>query len=324
MLRLACVLGTLAVFLILGVLIGIAFGPAKFGFQDLMTALVASGDPTAELVVWGLRMPRVAASLLVGCCLGVAGSLLQLSTRNPLGDPQIFGVSGGAAVVQALSLTGVVRLEAWSLVTISIVASLIGAGVIAQFASKEDISPARLALIGVSVAALCLAGASGILAHSRIFTQQSLAFLGGSLANRGWQEFVPALPFLGLGLALALAVSGRLNLLTLGDRIAAGLGGEPGRTRVVAMASAGILGGTAVAVGGMMGFVGLLVPHIARLLVGYDARRIILTSIPLGAVVTLYADQIARLAFMPSEVPVGMVTTIIGAPMMIYVARRIA
>ena len=233
-------------------------------------------------------------------------------------------MGGGAVVIQALSLTGVIRLGHWNLVAASVVASVIGASVIASFASKEDISPARLALIGVSVAALCLACATGILVHSRVFTQQSLAFIGGSLTNRGWQDLIPALPFLSLGLALSLGVSGRLNLLTLGDRIAASLGGEPGRTRIVAMVSAGILGGTAVAVGGMVGFVGLLVPHLARLLVGYDARRIIFTSIPLGAVVTLYADQIARLAFMPSEVPVGMVTTIIGAPMMIYVARRIA
>jgi iron complex transport system permease protein len=191
------------------------------------------------------------------------------------------------------------------------------------FASRQGISPARLALIGVSISALAAAVATGIMAEARVFSMQSVNFIGGSFANLGWQDVLPALPFLAVGLALAAIVMGNLNALSLGDRVAANLGAEPGRTRAASIAAAGILGGVAVAVAGLVGFVGLLVPHLARLLVGHDFRKVLVVSIPLGAAVTLYADQAARLLFMPSEVPAGLVTALLGAPLMIYVARRV-
>ena len=162
---------------------------------------------------------------------GWCGRLLQSSTRNPLGDPQLFGVGGGAAVVQALALAGTVRTEALGLVALSVAASLVGAGVITFFASREDLSPARLALIGVSVSGLLAAIATGILAEARVFSPQSVFFLGGSFANRNWQDALASVPFLAAGLLVALPAVGRLSLLALGDRVAANLGAEPARTR---------------------------------------------------------------------------------------------
>ena len=316
-------MGALALILALGVLMGLAMGPVKLDIHQLLSAIVSGDDHTAHVLVWDLRLPRVAAALLVGACLGVAGCLLQSSTRNPLGDPQLFGLGGGAAVVQALAMAGVIGIGAWGLFSLSVVASLIGAGVVLLFASRQGISPARLALIGVSLSALAAATATGILAEARIFSAQPLNFIGGSFANLGWQDVLPALPFLAVGLALAATVMGNLNAMSLGDRVAANLGAEPGRTRVASIAASGILGGVAVAVAGLVGFVGLLVPHLARLLVGHDFRKVLVVSIPLGAAVTLYADQAARLLFMPSEVPAGLVTALLGAPLMIYVARRV-
>lgn len=298
-------------------------GAVKLDFNQIVSVIFGQGDAVAETIIWDIRLPRVAAALLVGTCLGIAGYLLQTSTRNPLGDPQLFGLGGGAAVVQALAISGIIGIGAWGLYTLSVIASLVGAAVIIFFASRQGVSPARLALIGVSLSALTAAIATGVLAAARVFSQQSLNFVGGSLANRGWQDVLPALPFLGLGLLIAIPVLGNLKVLALGDKVAANLGAEPGRTRAVAVASSGILGGTAVAVAGMVGFVGLLVPHIARLLVGHNVRPAFAISILLGANVVLFADQVARLAFMPSEVPVGMFTALLGAPLMIYVARRI-
>ena len=321
--RVFLVIGVLVLMLVLGVLIGVALGLVKIDAHQLMSAILMRGDSSTHVLVWDLRMPRVVAALLVGSCLGVAGCLLQSSTRNPLGDPQLFGLGGGAAVVQALAMAGLLRTGAWGLLALSVVASLIGAGAMALFASRRGISPARLALIGVSLSALAAAIATGILAEARVFSQQSLNFIGGSFANRGWQDVLPALPFFAIGLVLALPVVGKLNVLALGDRIAANLGAEPTRTRTIAIVSSGILGGAAVAVAGLVGFVGLLVPHLARLLIGHDTRAIFIIAIPLGAVVTLFADQAARLVFMPSEVPVGLVTALLGAPLMIYVARRV-
>jgi iron complex transport system permease protein len=317
------VLAALALLLLLGAFVGVALGPAKLELKRMLLALTAQGDSAARVLVWDLRVPRVAAALVAGACLGVAGALLQSSTRNPLGDPQLFGLGGGAAIIQALAMAGGVRTGVFGLASLSVAASLVGAAVISFFASRQETSPARLALIGISVAVLASAVTTGILAEARVFSQQSLAFLGGSLTNRGWQDALSSAPYLALGLLMAVPVVGRLNLLALGDRVAANLGGDPGRTRILAMASAGILGGAAVAVAGLIGFVGLLVPHLARLLVGHDFRAVFIISAPLGAVVTLYADQAARLALMPSEVPVGMVTSLIGAPLMIYVARRV-
>jgi len=321
--RVLLVMGVLILILVLGVLIGVALGPVKLEAHRLISAILLRGDTTAHVLVWDLRMPRVAAALLVGACLGGAGCLLQSSTRNPLGDPQLFGLGGGAAVVQALAMAGLLSIGTWGLFGLSVLVSLVGAGAIAFFASRQGLSPARLALIGVSISALAAAAATGILAGARVFSQQSLNFIGGSFVNLGWQDVLPALPFFGIGILLALPVLGNLNVLALGDRVAVNLGAEPNRTRVIAIASSGILGGAAVAVAGLVGFVGLLVPHLARLLIGHDTRAIFIVSIPLGAAVTLYADQAARLLFMPSEIPVGLVTALLGAPLMIYVARRV-
>ena len=313
----------LALVLILGALMGVALGPVKLDLGRVLSALVSGEDPMARVVVWDLRLPRVAAALVVGSCLGLAGCLLQSSTRNPLGDPQLFGLGGGAAIVQALAMAGLLQTGTWGIFALSVGASLVGAGAMAVFASRQGISPARLALIGISISALAAAVVTGILAQARVFSVQSLHFIGGSFTNLGWQDVMPALPFLAIGVALALSVTGKLNVLALGDRVAANLGAEPVRTRAVAIAASGILGGAAVAIAGLVGFVGLLIPHLARLLVGRDFRAIALVSIPLGAAFMLYADQAARLIFTPSEIPVGLVTALVGAPLMIYVARRV-
>ena len=289
-----------------------------------MSALFTdSGDPTAAVVVRSLRMPRVLAALVAGACLGAAGSLLQSATCNPLGDPQLFGLGGGAAIVQALALAGILGTGPWGITSLSVLVALMGALLIFLLASRENLTPARLALIGVSLGALTLAVAGAILTHARVFSLQVLALFSGSLANRSWEDVTPAIPFLALGMVLAVLAAGRLNLLVLGDRLAGQLGASPKSTRLMAMVSAGVLAGAGVALAGVVGFVGLLTPHVVRLMVGNDARIVMAFSVPVGALVVLYSDQVSRLAFMPSEIPVGLVTTVLGAPLMIWVARKV-
>ena len=307
-----------------GCVVGVAFGTSNFEASTLLRVLFTdSGDPTAEVIVGSLRLPRVVAAMLAGASLGAAGALLQSATRNPLGDPQLFGLGGGSAIVQALALAGVVIAGPWGLTSLSVLAAVVGAILIFLLASRENLTPARLALIGVSIGALTLAIAAAILTHSRVFSFQALTLFSGSLANRSWTDVAPVLPFLGLGIVLAILAAGRLNVLVLGDRLARQLGASPKSTRFVAMLSAGVLAGAGVALAGVVGFVGLLTPHVVRLLVGSDARVVMAFSFPVGALVVLYADQVSRLAFMPSEIPVGLVTTVLGAPLMIWVARRI-
>ena len=307
-----------------GCVVGVAFGTANLEASTLLRALFTdSGDPTAEVIVRSLRMPRVLAALVAGACLGAAGSLLQSATRNPLGDPQLFGLGGGAAIVQALALAGILGTGPWGITSLSVLAALMGALLIFLLASRETLTPARLALIGVSLGALTLAIAGAILTHARVFSLQALALFSGSLANRSWEDVTPAIPFLALGMVLAVLGAGRLNLLVLGDRLAGQLGASPKSTRLMAMVSAGVLAGTGVALAGVVGFVGLLTPHVVRLMVGNDARIVMAFSVPVGALVVLYSDQVSRLAFMPSEIPIGLVTTVLGAPLMIWVARRV-
>ncbi len=290
---------------------------------ELLAGVFTRDDPVVKIVVWDIRIPRIIICILVGFCLGLSGAMIQLSTRNPLGDPQLFGLGGGAAVVQALSMAGIIVVGSWVLVSLSILASIGCAFVITFFSFKDYISQSRLALIGVSFSAISVAISMSIFAQARIFSQQTIHFIGGSMSNRILDNIVPTLPFLLVAILLAPPIAARLNLLSLGDRIAYNLGGRPGFTRIMAMSSAGILAGIAVSMAGLIGFVGLVVPHISRLLVGHDARAVMLVSAPLGALLVLYADQIARLAFMPSEIPVGMVTTLVGAPLMIFIARRL-
>ena len=320
--RVAWITVFVSLFILAGVLLGLALGPVRMDFHRVVSALLLQGDAATRTLIWDLRAPRVAAALVVGACLGVAGHLLQNATRNPLGDPQLFGIGGGAAVVAALSMAGILRVGTWGQFGLSVLASLACAAFITFFASRQGLSPARIALIGVSLSALAAAIVTGILAGARVFGAQPLNFIGGSFANRGWNDVVPALPFMALGLLIALPVLGNMNVLGLGDQVAANMGAEPVRTRAVAIAASGILGGVAVAVAGLVGFVGLLVPHLSRLLVGHDVRPSFLMSLLLGAGLMLYADQIARLAFMPTEVPVGMISAVLGAPLMIYIARR--
>ena len=307
-----------------GCVAGVAFGTTNLEASTLLKALFTdSEDPAVDVIVRSLRAPRVVAAMVAGACLGAAGSLLQSATRNPLGDPQLFGLGGGAAIVQALALAGVVTVGPWGLTSLSVLAALAGALLIFLLASRENLTPARLALIGVSMGALTLAIAGAILTHARVFSLQALALFSGSLANRSWEDVMPAIPFLALGIVLAVLAAGRLNLLVLGDRLAGHLGASPKTTRFMALASAGVLAGAGVALAGVVGFVGLLTPHVVRLLMGSDARTVMAVSVPTGALVVLYSDQVSRLAFMPSEIPVGLVTTVLGAPLMIWVARRI-
>ena len=292
--------------------------------STLVKALFSdSGDPTTQVIVHSFRIPRVVGALVVGACLGAAGALIQSATRNPLGDPQLFGLGGGAAIVQALSMAGVIGVAAWQVASLSVVAAVAGALLIFLLASRESLTPARIALVGVSVGALTVAIAAAILTHARIFSLQALALFSGSLANRTWDDIMPVIPFLALGIALSVVAAGRLNLLLVGDRLADHLGASPRITRLVALVSAGVLAGAAVSVAGVVGFVGLLTPHVVRLLVGNDARTVMAVSVPTGALLVLYADQVSRLALMPAEIPVGLVTTALGAPLMIWVARKI-
>lgn len=308
--------------IICGVLIGVIAGPANLSPLEAIPAIFSSNDSVERTIVWGIRLPRVVITLISGAALAVAGLLLQGTTRNPLGDPQLFGIGGGAAIVQALSMATLISIGLHSLTFFSVVASVATGAVLGTFVVRHRSTPTNLALVGISLAALTAATAGGILAGSRVFTQQSLFLIGGGTANRGWDDVFAVSPYIVVGLLIAAPATKSLGALSLGDSVATTLGADPVRVRRQALLAAGILGGAAVAVTGLIGFAGLIVPHAARRLVGNDTRALYVVSIPLGAAFVLFADQIARLVISPNEIPIGMVTAIVGAPVMIYVVRR--
>lgn len=302
-------------------LLSLMFGAVTLPARDVVAALVERGDGFAATVVWEIRLPRLLAAMLVGAALATAGALLQAITRNPLADPTILGVSAAAGLANAVALVAAPLLAPWALTLAAVGGGLFGAGLIFVIAWQGVVSPLRLTLAGVALAALFGAAIVALLASSRTFLQLSLGFLAGGLYGSGWADFHALWPWFVPVFALALLTADRLNVLALGDEIAAGLGVAPTSTRVVVLAATGVLTGIAVAVAGLVSFVGLVCPHLARPLVGQDWRRLLPASALTGALLVGGADLVARLVLRPAELPAGIVTAAIGAPFLLYRLR---
>ena len=305
-----------------GFAIGLLFGSSNLSIQDFINTITTKTNSGHVMIVWDIRMPRIVIALVVGAAFAISGTLLQITTRNPLGDPQLFGITGGALIVNALAVSGILTVELWQEMSIAVIASILGSGLIYYFSSREKLKPATLALIGFSIGAMSIAISTGIMAYSRVFTQQALGVIGGSTANLTWDDFTPIIPFLIIGIVISIIISNRLHVLVLGDTIAKTLGVNPKQTRLFAIIAAAILSGASVNIVGSIGLLGLITPHITRIIVGNNVKTILFYSIPFGSSIMIYSDQISRLIFMPYEVPVGLVITIIGAPIMIYLAWR--
>jgi iron complex transport system permease protein len=286
------------------------------------TLIGASSDPDAETVL-SLRIPRTVLGLLVGAGLGVAGALIQAVTRNPLADPGILGVNSGAAfaVAIAVGVFGVTSPPAYlwfafggALVT-TIVVYLIGS------AGRGSASPARITLAGVAIGAV-LAGITSamVLADPKGFNAMR-AWEAGAIADRGWEVIAVAAPYLALGLVLAVLLGRALNAVALGDDLARALGSSVLRTRILAIVAVTLLCGTATAMAGPIAFVGLMIPHVARWIVGPDQRWIIAYSMLLAPVLLVSSDILGRILLRPGEIPVGIVTAFLGAPVLVFLVR---
>ncbi|MBM3140442.1 MAG: iron ABC transporter permease [Chloroflexi bacterium] len=299
----------------------LALGAVAIAPASVIDALVRGGDGFAARVVWDIRLPRVLDAMAVGAALATAGALLQVITRNPLADPTILGVSAAAGLASATALVLWPLAGPGALTAAAVAGGLVGAGVIFVIAWQGIVSPLRLTLAGVAVAAFFGAAIVALLASSRTFLQLSLGFLVGGLYGSTWAQLGAALPWLVPAFALALLAANRLNVLALGDEVAAGLGVAPTPTRLLVLAATGALTGVAVAIAGLVSFVGLVSPHLARYAVGHDARRLLPASALTGALLVLAADLVARLVVRPAEIPMGIVTAAIGAPFLLFLLR---
>ncbi len=281
-------------------------------------------DPdTTELLIIERRLPRTLLAVLVGAGLGAAGVLMQAMTRNPLADPGLLGVNAGAytAVVFGSAVLGVT--VGASHVWLAVVGALVTAVAVYIIGTSGAMagSPAKLVLTGVAIGAV-LSGVSFAvtLAMPEVFDQVRF-WSAGSLQGRGFTEVTAVLPFLAAGLLIALALPRALNALSLGDDAAVALGARPGLTRLVGLAAVTLLCGAATAAAGPVSFIGLMVPHALRMLFGPDHRWLIPVSVLAAPILLLTADILGRI-IVTAELPAGVVTAFLGAPVLIWLTRR--
>jgi iron complex transport system permease protein len=303
--------------------IGLFVGGSPLGPADVARALFhphASGD--ANAIVWSLRLPRVAIAACVGVALAVAGFLLQGMLRNPLVDPFLTGVSAGAGA--AIAIAVVLGVASPFLPPLGFAAGLGTALLVAALARRgSGIDAERLILAGVSLSALFSSIVALVLFRlARNGADSVLAWLTGSLAGRGWSELLWTAPYAVIGIAVALAAVPSLNALRLGTSIARAVGVDVARAQWLLLGSATLLTASAVSLSGIVGFVGLIVPHLARRIVGSDGRQALVASALLGAALVTLGDALSRSLFPPIEIPLGVLLAFVGVPTFLYLYLR--
>ncbi|GIF21705.1 iron complex transport system permease protein [Actinoplanes tereljensis] len=320
------IIGALTLLAMLAVLASLAFGSSRLSAGQVWDTLFHSGSAPEDLhaIIFGVRIPRTILGVIVGVCLGVAGTLMQGHTRNPLADPGIFGVSAGAglAVVIGVFVFGVTG-NAFTVVFAvvgALIASVAVFGITA--AGSEPASPVPMALAGAAVSALLDALTSFIVLADRDALEAYRLWVVGSLSGRPTGVAVAVLPFAAAGLLLAVLNTRALDNLSLGTEMARGLGENVLVARVVGLAAITLLTAAATAAAGPVGFVGLVVPHLARPLVGAGHRWLLPASALLGISLVLGADVVGRMIGGTGEVQVGIVLAVLGGPFFVAVARR--
>lgn len=303
----------------------VSIGTEPIGLRDILHGMIDPAQSNVhQLVVHLVRLPRALLAGMVGGALAVAGVIMQSITRNPLGAPEILGVSAGAAVTVALASTIWPGIASIGLIGLSFGGGAAAAALVFGLArfGRGGLSPVRLALAGVTISLLLYSLMQGILI---VFSQDPSLFffwLIGGVNYAEWSEVHTAAPWMGIGLVLALLLAARLNVLALGDDVARGLGQNVTTTRFLGAVAVVLLTGAAVGVAGPVAFLGLITPHIVRRLVGHNHFVVLPLSVVLGAALFIYADIGSRYLASGIETPSGVVTALVGAPLFIYLARR--
>ncbi len=306
------------------VLASLAIGSRSIPLGDVIGAFTDYDGSDAHAIVRDLRVPRTELGLLIGAALGAAGALMQGTTRNPLAEPGILGINAGAAFAVVVGIT---FLGASSVLAYAAFA-LAGAGLTAVLvltlggSGSGGPTPVRLALAGAVLTTLLVSLTSAVLVFEADTLDQFRFWIVGSLAGRDADVALAVLPVIAAGMVIALGAGRSLNALALGDDVARALGQRVGWARAIACLGFVLLAGGAVAATGPIAFVGLVVPHVARGVAGADYRWIVPFSIVLGAVLLLASDVVGRVIAWPSDLGVGIVTALVGAPFFIALLRR--
>lgn len=313
-----------AVALLLAVLLSLAVGSRHLTPAEVLDALLHGGDGRAAEVVRSMRLPRTLVGVMVGAALALAGTVLQGLTRNPIADPGVLGLSQGAsaAVVLAIAYASVHTLVGyvWFAFAGAGVAAVLVYAVAAR--GRGGATPVKLALAGAAINALLVSVTMAVLTTKAAALDEFRFWQIGSLSGRDAEVAAQIWPFLLVGVVLVAAAARGLDALALGDDVATGLGQRVATVRIVGGLGATVLTGAGVAAAGPIAFVGLAVPHLARALVGTDHRWLLPLAALLGPVLLLVADVLGRIVFSPSEVPAGVLTSLIGVPFLVTLVRR--
>lgn len=305
-------------------LVSLLVGGTALPIGDVARALSHPHDGgTIATIVWQLRLPRVCIAAVVGAALAICGALLQGMLRNPLVDPYLTGVSAGAAAAIAIAI--VAGVAAPFTPAIGFVAGAGAAVLVAALARRgAGIDANRLILAGVSLSALfaAIVTLAIVRAQSSDYAAAIVAWLAGSMAGRSWHDLAMAAPYAGAGVVLAIASSPSLNALRVGDVRARTVGLNVDRAQWTILAAAALLAASSVVLAGMVGFVGLIVPHLSRRFVGSDARVLLPACALIGAALCMLADAACRWVVAPAELPIGVLLAFIGVPAFLYLYLR--
>ncbi|HEX3160105.1 MAG TPA: iron ABC transporter permease [Gemmatimonadaceae bacterium] len=324
-LRPAARLLLLVVLLLVTFLLAVRLGAVRLEVGQVLDAVLGRGDPTTVAIVRGLRLPRAVQTALVGAALAISGATFQALLRNALADPYVLGVSSGAAVGAVAAVGFGLAVSPWTVPAAAFVGAVVAMFVVFRIAAGAGpaLDTRTLLLAGVVASAffnavilLALTFADAEAFRSAIF------WMMGSTAGASWPRVLALLVYLVPGLLVLLALARPLNLMAVGERTAAYLGTRVARTRLLAYATASLVTAAAVAVSGAIGFVGLVIPHVVRLLWGSDNRFLLPASALLGASFLMLADAIARTVAAPAELPLGVVTAFVGVPFFAWLLRR--
>lgn len=318
----ALILGVIALIFTIG--LAISLGAADISLGTVWTAITHfSPQLTTHQIIHDIRLPRVLGAALVGASFAVAGAIMQGMTRNPLADSGLLGLNAGAAFMLAVCFAFFPGMPYLLLIVLSFVGAALGVAIVFGVGSlsKGGLTPMRLVLAGAAVSALLGALGEGIALYYRV--GQDLAFwYAGGVSGTNWGHLKILSPWIVIAIIGALILSRSITLLSLGEEIAIGLGQRTVVVKVWGMVIVLILAGAAVSVVGAVGFVGLIVPHFTRYIVGHDYRWIISCSVVYGALLVVLADLVARIINPPYETPIGALIAFIGVPFFLYLARK--
>ena len=319
----AALLIALALGLAVVVVASFAIGAREIDLSSTVAALLGRGEGTDGMVVVDLRGPRTLIGLVAGAALGLAGALMQGVTRNPLADPGILGVNAGASLLVIVAITVFGVSSASGYVWFAFLGAALATVLVYLIASgRGGATPLSLTLAGAAVTAMLTAIITLVLLTDLGTLSQFRFWQVGSLTGRDLSVVATVTPFIAVGGVIALLLGRRLNALALGDELATGLGQSIALTRVAAAIAVVLLCGGATAIAGPIVFVGLVVPHVARRIVGPDYRWILAYSLLLGPILLLVADIVGRIVLRPAELEAGMLVAVIGAPVLVALVRR--